>query len=129
MEGKRLKELRERMGISQTDFAIMIGESKQNLYKYEHNIITNVPSDKIEVMAEILGCSPAYLMGWQEKETPQEEERAKRIRELYKYVDAETLEAAENDPQLMEFIQLFMNTSPENRPAVLQILKGLQHKP
>ena len=80
-------------------------------------------------MAEILGCSPAYLMGWEEKETPEEEERAKRIRELYKYIDAETLEAAENDPQLMEFIQLFMNTSPENRPAVLQILKGLQRKP
>lgn len=129
MEGNRLKKLRERLGISQTDFAIKIGESKQTLYKYEHNITTNVPSDKIELMAEILGCSPAYLMGWEEKETPEEEERAKRIRELYKYIDAETLEAAENDPQLMEFIQLFMNTSPENRPAVLQILKGLQRKP
>lgn len=79
MEGKRLKKLRERLGISQTDFAIKIGESKQTLYKYENNLITNVPSDKIELMAEVLGCSPAYLMGWQEEATPEETERAKRI--------------------------------------------------
>lgn len=83
MEGKRLKILRERLGISQTDFAIKIGESKQTLYKYENNLITNVPSDKIELMAELLGCSPAYLMGWQEEPTPEEAERAKRIIEDY----------------------------------------------
>ena len=64
MVGKRLKELRELRGYSQTDLAIAIGESKQNLYKYENDIITNVPSDKIELMGKILNCSPAYLMGW-----------------------------------------------------------------
>ena len=29
-------------------------------------IITNIPSDKIEVLAEIYNTTPAYLMGWDE---------------------------------------------------------------
>lgn len=129
MEGKRLKLLREKMGFSQTDFAILIGESKQTLYKYENNIITNVPSDKIEVMAEILGCSPAYLMGWQEKPTDKEEERARRIRELYASIPPEVLEDAEADAQLKEVISLFLNGNDSERETYLRILRGLQQNP
>lgn len=59
--GERLKELREKLGISQVDFATKINVSKQTLYKYENNIITNIPSDKIEAAAKIGNVSPAYL--------------------------------------------------------------------
>ena len=62
--GERLKELREKLGISQVDFATKINVSKQTLYKYENNIITNIPSDKIEAAAHLGNVSPAYLMGW-----------------------------------------------------------------
>ncbi|WP_318708848.1 LexA family protein [Candidatus Acetatifactor stercoripullorum] len=62
--GERIKDLRERLNISQVDFANKINVSKQTLYKYENNIITNIPSDKIEAVAKIGNISPAYLMGW-----------------------------------------------------------------
>lgn len=62
--GERIKELRLRLGMSQVAFADAIGVSKQTLYKYENNIITNIPSDKIEAAAKIGNVSPAYLMGW-----------------------------------------------------------------
>lgn len=62
--GDRIKEIRNKLGLSQVDFADKIGVSKQTLYKYENNIITNIPSDKIEVVSEIGNVSPAYLMGW-----------------------------------------------------------------
>lgn len=65
--GERMKELRQALGINQTDFADKIGVSKQTLYKYENNIITNIPSDKIEAAARSGGVSPAYLMGWNTK--------------------------------------------------------------
>ena len=52
--GERIKTLRERAGISQIDFATKINISKQNLYKYENNIITNIPSDKIEVCCKVM---------------------------------------------------------------------------
>lgn len=63
--GERIKKLRtEKMGMSQVAFADSIEVSKQTLYKYENNIITNIPSDKIEAIAKLCKVSPAYLMGW-----------------------------------------------------------------
>lgn len=62
--GERIKNLREKLGMSQVDFADKINVSKQTLYKYENNIITNIPSDKIEAAASIGNVSPASLMGW-----------------------------------------------------------------
>lgn len=64
-KGERIKESRERTGKSLTAFADAIGVSKQTLYKYENDIITNVPSDKIELIAELSGRSPCYIMGWE----------------------------------------------------------------
>lgn len=67
MDYKIIKREREKAGISQTDFAKMIKVTKQTLYKYEQGIITNIPSNKIEEIANALGLSPAYLMGWDDK--------------------------------------------------------------
>lgn len=63
--GERMKEIRKRLGMSQVAFADKINVSKQTLYKYENNIVTNIPSDKIEAAAELGNVSPAYLMGWE----------------------------------------------------------------
>lgn len=62
--GERIKLVRENRNLSQTDLANACKVSKQTLYKYENNIITNIPSDKIEAIANYLSISPAYLMGW-----------------------------------------------------------------
>lgn len=62
--GIRIKELRERAGLSQTDLAEKLHTTKQTIYKYETGIVTNIPSDRIELLAAILGCSPSYIMGW-----------------------------------------------------------------
>ena len=62
--GERIKELRIQSGLSQVDFADKINVSKQTLYKYENNIITNIPYAKIEAAAKLGNVSPSYLMGW-----------------------------------------------------------------
>lgn len=67
--GERIKNLRLKLEMSQVDFANKIGVSKQTLYKYENNIITNIPSDKIECAARLGNVSPASLMGWSQIET------------------------------------------------------------
>lgn len=64
--GERIKEIRLNMNMSQVEFADKIGVSKQTLYKYENNIITNIPSDKIEASAKLGNVPPSYLMGWTE---------------------------------------------------------------
>ena len=62
--GDRIKQRREELGIGQSRLAELIGSSKQNLYKYENSIITNIPAEKVEALAAALHTTPAYLMGW-----------------------------------------------------------------
>lgn len=67
--GDRIRNQREHNGLTQTELAEKIKVSKQTLYKYENNIVTNIPSDKIEDIAKILDVSPSYLMGWEDNLT------------------------------------------------------------
>lgn len=69
--GKTIKNLRNQKGISQVDLASRVGVSKQTLYKYENEIISNIPSDKIESLAAELGTTPSRLMGWDSYEDSQ----------------------------------------------------------
>lgn len=64
--GDRIKERRELIKMSQVELAEKMGVSKQTLYKYENNVVTNIPSDKIQIVAQILDISPSYLMGWED---------------------------------------------------------------
>ena len=67
-KGERIRSRREALGITQTELADALSTTKQNIYKYENGIISNIPSDKIEAMAEVLHTTPAYLMGWEDEE-------------------------------------------------------------
>lgn len=62
--GERIKIFRENSDMTQEVLAAKIGTTKQTIYKYENNVITNIPSDKIERLADIFGISPIVLMGW-----------------------------------------------------------------
>lgn len=62
--GQKIKFLREQKGITQTELAKHIKSTKQTIFKYESGIITNIPMDKLVTIAHVLGCSPAYLLGW-----------------------------------------------------------------
>ena len=64
-KGQRILELRESKGISQVDLADRVGILKQTLYKYENDLITNIPSETVEKLAEALGTTPIYIMGWE----------------------------------------------------------------
>lgn len=66
--GSKIKRLRELKGITQSELAASINSTKQTIFKYENGIITNIPMDKLTIIARVLGCSPAYLLGWTEIE-------------------------------------------------------------
>lgn len=72
--GERIKHLRLKKGITQTELADVLKTTKQNIYKYENGIITNIPSDKIEEIARYFQVSPTYLMGWEESESAEPDE-------------------------------------------------------
>lgn len=68
--GDRIRQVRQEQGVTQQELADYIGVSKQAVYKYENNIVTNIPTDKVDAIAKRLKVSPAYLMGWEEQPTP-----------------------------------------------------------
>ena len=63
-KGDRIKNLRINNKMTLEEAGEEIGVSKQTLYKYENNIITNIPFDKIEGLAKLFHISPAVIMGW-----------------------------------------------------------------
>ena len=68
--GERIKRLREALEMTQETLAKQIDTTKQTIYKYENGIITNIPSDKLEKLAEVLKTTPAFLMGWKVEKDP-----------------------------------------------------------
>lgn len=65
--GERIRTLREKNEMTQTELAQKIGSTKQTIYKYENGVVTNIPYDKLILLAKSLKTSPSALMGWEEK--------------------------------------------------------------
>ena len=68
--GDRIRQVRQEQDVTQQELADYTGVSKQAVYKYENNIVTNIPTDKVDAIAKRLKVSPAYLMGWEEQPEP-----------------------------------------------------------
>lgn len=66
--GERMRKRRENLGLTQVSVADKAGISKQTLYKYENDIVTNIPLPTISKIAEVLNVSESYLMGWEDEE-------------------------------------------------------------
>ena len=64
--GERIKKLRLEKEYTLDEIADKLNTSRQTIFKYENNIVTNIPSDKIEKLALIFNVSPAYIMGWED---------------------------------------------------------------
>lgn len=118
-KGKRIKQRRESIGLSQVDVADRIGVSKQTLYKYENDIVTNIPSDKIEALAKALNTSPEYLMGW---EDPSDKSKIMMIggnaRYLPVFAESDDIEKA------LELYKAYSDASPDVQSAIEILLKS-----
>ena len=64
-KGERIRQLREAKGLTQEMLAAKLKISKQTIGKYEKNIVTNIPSNRIEELAIALDSTPEYIMGWE----------------------------------------------------------------
>ena len=50
-QGTRIKRFREKNGLTMEEVGKSIGLTKQAIYKYENDIVTNIPYDKIIIAA------------------------------------------------------------------------------
>ena len=76
---EKIKAARLKLHISKAELARRLKTSTQAIYKYENGIVTNIPADKLKLLAAELGVTPGYLLGDEEAEAVQmqEEELAK----------------------------------------------------
>lgn len=61
---ERIKERRTEKGFTLLDLAIALGVKEATMQRYESGEIKNVKHETVVKLAEILNCSPQYLMGW-----------------------------------------------------------------
>lgn len=65
--GTKIKELRTRKGMTLEEVGNIVGVGKSTVRKWETGQIANMRRDKIASLANALGTTPAYLMGWKEE--------------------------------------------------------------
>ena len=102
--GQRIKEARERRNMTLDEVARRCHTTKQTIFKYENEIVTNIPYDKINLLSNALDVSPSYLFGWDEKNNSPSE--------------AQLTEGE----QLM--LELFRKIPEDRQAAALELLKA-----
>lgn len=105
--GDKIRQLREQLGMTQEALGAKCGTTKQTIFKYETGIVTNIPMDKLEVIAKALDVSPAFLMGWNDSSAPDETTQMMR------------------DPDMKELFSIASKASPEERRQFLKIAKAI----
>mgnify|MGYP002614071908 CR=1 FL=1 len=66
---KRLLSTIEEKGMSYGEVAKLTGIPKSAVHRYSTGETVKIPIDRVEKMAEVLGVSAAYLMGWDNADT------------------------------------------------------------
>ena len=88
--GQRIRAARERKDMTLDEVAKRCNTTKQTIFKYENEIVTNIPYDKIVLLSNALEVTPSYLFGWDEKKDsptePQLSEGEKMLLDLFNRV-------------------------------------------
>ena len=107
--GERIKEIRELKGMSQDELAHKMGyKDRSSISKIEKDNDDNISLSTVQKAADALNCSPLYLMGWDDDNTPEmEKERSER---------------------LGKFAELYSQLNDSNRELVDNMLKALSSK-
>lgn len=113
--GKRIRELRMDAGLTQEQLGDMVGLQKSAIAKYENGKTENMKRSVIQKMAEVLGVSPSYLMGF-EDDAPY-------------YIQPEAAELAReiaNRDELRILFDATRDISKEDIDFVIRMVEGLK---
>ena len=108
IRSERIKFLIEKSGKSYQELESITGIKKSSLQRYASGVTTKIPLDVIEKLSIAFGVSQAYLMGWDEKETPSGEmqltEGERQMLELFKLIPED------QQPLVLEMIRAALRT-------------------
>ena len=93
--GERIKMLRTQLGMSQTELGEKVGVKTSAIYKYENGLVVNLKRSTIDKLAEALGTTGSYLMGYDDEQKT-------------------STPLVNDDPELTEYLET-LRTRPEMR--------------
>lgn len=67
--GQKIKLRRQELRLTLEELGNRVGVGASTVRKWETNYIKDMKSDKVQKVAEALGVTPAYLMGWDKSQS------------------------------------------------------------
>ena len=117
--GLRIKKARKAAKMSQTVLGTYLNKTLRTIQKYESGIITNIPSDKIMLLAEILETTPAFIMGWESNPERYAHDSNTMQKKICNGIDSE------DDKLNEEIIRLFSQLSAESKKKAVEYIEFL----
>lgn len=111
--GEKIKKRRIELGMSQRELAKLMGyKDNSTLARIEQGKV-DVPQSRIVQFSQVLGCSIAYLMDWEETEKKNDQivELVTRLRK---------------DMNFLSIVQMLDKLSPSQLEAVKQMLAAFK---
>ena len=113
--GRKIRELREKCGLTQREVANAVGVTEATVSRWESGHINNMRRDKIQSLAKILQVSPLVVMGMKEQDPPAAPPSAQEAAEPYKAPLTKRDELTEHE---REHIELYRELDERGRNAV-----------
>lgn len=76
---ERIKFRRKELDLTAEEVAKALNVSRATIYRYESSEVEKLPITILEPLAEVLKTTPAYLMGWTDKQSTYEPKKEKLI--------------------------------------------------
>lgn len=124
---QRIKMLRKEKGLTLEQVANIVGVGKSTVRKWETGMIANMKRDKIAALANALGTTPAFLMGWKEQEEenlPTNEETLTDGEKVWLELYRKTPESSR--PMLQLLFETFGNIPEASQQMVLGMLRVVE---
>ena len=115
--GERIRQRRLELGLSQEELAHRLGNKSRASVCTVENDKEDLTTDRIRKYAEALNTTPAYIMGWEDKNNPINKVYEAYQRQLQTKIDDNIIEKA------AELYDRYKHASPEARKAVEVLLK------
>ena len=77
---RRIKQKRQKLGLTLREVADRLGVQEATVQRYESGKIKNIKHETVRKLAEILRCSPSWLMGFDIPSKSESEMVASKIR-------------------------------------------------
>lgn len=102
----RIKEQRLKNNLTLLEVANRLGIKEATMQRYESGVIKNISHDTILKLSQIFGCTPNYLMGWEDEKT----------------------EIPVGDDRDAEIIRMFSDLTDEEKKSVLDYISFVLSK-